>query len=220
MRQKKGKQHRSGIQILIAVIAGGLASTFSLGAQAQDIYGNNGVQFDVDTIIEFEFVESNGAFQSSFGVINLDTGEKTPLLVEVKPSDTPQDPSRPSDFDNDAGTNTRKDFRGTPGNTVPQPLVEFEFKANSRYAFYLESTYNGRPAGILYSSNAANPNNNQQTEFEGGFEGLANNGTLIRWDDTGIVKTQQERDFDDFIVRSGGSLDCPYDTTVTNPPTP
>lgn len=205
------------IKLLQAAIVAGLCNTFiSPTVQAADIFGNTGLQFDVDTIIEFEFVESNGAFQSSFGVINLDTGEKTPLLVEAKPSDTPQDPSRPSDFQDDAGTGSRKDFRGTPGNAVPQPLAEFRFKANTRYGFYLESTYNGRPAGILYSTDSANPNNQQQVEFQGDFQALANNGSLIRWDDTGIVKVQQERDFDDFIIRAGGNLDCGYNN-VKNP---
>jgi hypothetical protein len=205
------------IKLLQAAIVAGLCNSFiSPAVQAADIFGNTGLQFEVDTIIEFEFVESNGAFQSSFGVINLDTGEKTPLLVEVKASDTFQDPSRPSDFQDDAGTGSRKDFRGTPGNTVPQPLAEFRFKANTRYGFYLESTYNGRPAGILYSTDSANPNNQQQVEFQGDFQALANNGSLIRWDDTGIVKVQQERDFDDFIIRAGGNLDCGYNN-VSNP---
>jgi hypothetical protein len=187
-----------------------MVSTLSTAVQAEDTFGNSGLQFDTDTIIEFEFIESNGAFQSTFGVINLDTGEKTPLLVEVKPSDAAQDPNRPSDFIDDTDISRQNDFRGTPGNAVPQPLAEFEFKAKTKYSFYLESTYKGKPAGILYSTDFQNLNRRQQTLFEGGMSGLSQGGTAIRWDDTGIVKALEERDFDDFIVRLGGHLECPY----------
>ncbi|WP_017717434.1 hypothetical protein [Kamptonema formosum] len=135
---------------------------------------------------------------------------ETPLIVEVKPSDVVQDPNRPSDYIDDTNTGRQNDFRGTPGNAVPQPLAEFEFKAKTKYSFYLESTYNGRPAGILYSTDFQNLNRRQQALFDGGMSGLSQGGTAIRWDDTGIVKALEERDFDDFIVRLGGHLECPY----------
>ncbi|MBW4493128.1 MAG: hypothetical protein KME26_08590 [Oscillatoria princeps RMCB-10] len=210
MRRNRGKNNFSRWPALLGALAGGLVSTFSTAVQAEDTFGNSGLQFDTDTIVEFEFIESNGAFQSTFGVINLDTGEKTPLIVEVKPSDIVQDPNRPSDFIDDTNTGRQNDFVGTPGNAVPQPLAEFEFKAKTRYSFYLESTYNGRTAGILYSTDFQNLNRRQQTLFEGGMSGLSQGGTAIRWDDTGIVKALEERDFDDFIVRIGGHLECPY----------
>lgn len=218
MMHPKRKGNFAGVNLFIGAIAAGLLGTYSTAAQAEDSFGNSGIQFDVDTTVEFEFIESNGAFQSTFGVVNLDTGQKTPLLVEVKPSDRAQNPDRPSDFQDDSAPNSTKDFRGTPGNTVPQPLAEFEFKANARYAFYLESTYNGRPAGILYSTDAQNPRNRQQVIFQNGFTGLSSGGTELRWDDTGIVKLLEERDFDDFIVRAGGHLECPEKTeTICKP---
>jgi hypothetical protein len=215
MFQSKCKLAAGRIGLALGTFASGFLAILPTVANAQDILGNSGIQFNVDTIIEFEFIESNGAFQSTFGVVNLDTGEKFPLILEVKPADRFQDVDQPSDFQDDAGTSV-KDFQGTPGNTVPQPFTEFEFKANTNYAFYLESTYNGRPAGILYSTDALNPNNNQQVMFEGGFETLGNNGATIRWDDTGIVKELAERDFDDFIIIAGGSLACPYDSNSEN----
>ena len=199
---------------LISAIALGLFSIITTPLQALETFGNEGIQFELDTIIEFEFVESNGAFQSTFGVINLDTGEKTPLISEAKPSNKPQDISRPSDFQDDTGVSNQNDFLGTPGDAVPQPLAEFKFQANTRYAFYLESFYNGKPVGIIYSTNTENPNTRQQTEFNGGIDSLAKGGNLIRWDDTGIVKAQQERDFDDFIVRVGGHQTCPSSSNV------
>lgn len=208
--QRKSLGNYAGLQILIGVIAAGVLGTFSRPAQAADQFDTNGIQFDVDTIVEFEFVESHGAYQSTFGVINLDTGKKTPLLAEVKPSDSPQNVNTPTDY---TRSPSKPDFTGTPGNTVPQPLAEFEFKAKTRYAFYLESTYNGRPAGIVYSSNALNSANNQQARFDGNFSGLANGGTINLWDDTGsllVKRNQEDTDFNDFIVRAGGHLVCPY----------
>ena len=214
MMQRKTLSNWAGLQILMAVVAAGVLGTFSKPAQAADQFDTNGIQFDVDTIVEFEFVQSQGAYQSTFGVVNLDTGEKTPLLVEVKPSDNPQNVNTPTDY---TRSPSKPDFTGTPGNTVTQPLAEFEFKAKARYAFYLESTYNGRPAGIVYSSNALNSSNNQQARFDGNFSGLGNGGTINLWDDTGSVlvkPNQEDTDFNDFTVRAGGHLVCPYANNV------
>ncbi|HEY9649382.1 MAG TPA: hypothetical protein V6C95_01880 [Coleofasciculaceae cyanobacterium] len=207
--QRKSRINYLGLPIFVGIVASGLVSAFSSPVKAADIYGNGDIKFDTDTIVEFEFLESNGAYQSTFGVVDLDTGEKTPLMREIKPSDVPQDVTRPSDY----VEYSANDFKGTPGNSVPNPLPEFEFKANRRYAFYLESTYNGRSAGILYSTDAMNPGSNQQTRFEGGSEALLNGGSVIRWDDTGSVlvrSDREDRDFDDFVVRVGGHEACPY----------
>jgi hypothetical protein len=92
-------------------------------------------------------------------------------------------------------------------------LAEYEFKAKTRYAFYLESTYNGRAAGIVYSTTSLNRGGNQQAKLEGNFFGLGSGGTINLWDDTGslLVKPNREdTDFNDFIVRAGGHLACPY----------
>lgn len=212
--QRKSRINYLGLPIFVGIIASGLVSTFSSSVKAADVYGNGDIKFDTDTIVEFEFLESNGAYQSTFGVIDLDTNEKTPLMREIKPSDVPQDVTRPSDY----VEYSAHDFKGTPGNSVPNPLPEFEFKANHRYAFYLESTYNGRSAGILYSTDAMNPGGNQQARFEGGSEALLNGGSVIRWDDTGSVLVQsdrEDRDFDDFVVRVGGHEVCPYSNGIS-----
>lgn len=203
---------------------GAIASSLLLGGlaapvQAEEIFGSEGIRFDVNTIVEFEFIESNGAYQSTFGVVNLDTGERTPLFTEVKPSDNPQPLLEPSDYSSDLGANDNDDFLGTPGNTVPEPLAEFEFQANTRYAFYLESTFQGRPAGVLYSTNFQNQTNGSRlVRFEGSLGNLADQGISIIWDDTGSVIVRpnaQDRDFDDFLVRAGGHLACPYNTTTS-----
>ncbi len=200
-------------KIAIGVLAGWLASNFSAQAIAADIaIGNGGIKFDRDTTLEPSFLESHGAYQSTFGVLNVDTNEKIPLLVEVKPADASASVGRPSTKVNDR--DTRLDFVGTPGNAVPQPISKFTFRANNNYVFYLESTLNGRPAGIVYSTDTLNPNQERQVVFAGKPADLCNpDGMLIAWDDTGskLVKTrqQQDQDFDDFIVRLRDSACAP-----------
>src|ERR687885_240257 len=88
MRQIMGRSESSAwIQWLIGAIAAGLVSSLAAPVQAEDSFGNEVVQFPVDTTVEFEFKESHGAYQSTIGVVNLDTGEETVLFKEVKPYD-------------------------------------------------------------------------------------------------------------------------------------
>jgi hypothetical protein len=209
MKPRKSRRNFAGLKFVIGVIFAGILGAFSQSVQAVEDFSNGGIKFDVDTVVEFEFVESHGAYQSTFGVLDVETGQKTPLLAEVKPSDNPQNVKTTTDY---GRVTSKPDFIGTPGNTVLQPFAEFLFKANKRYVLYLESTYNGRPAGIIYSTNAQNFASNQQGKFEGNFLGLAKGGTLLRWDDTGselVKKSQDDRDFNDFVIRAGGHLACP-----------
>jgi hypothetical protein len=184
--------------------------------QAQEQFDTDAIAFEVDTVVEFEFLESNGLYQSTFGVINLETGERTPLIAEIKPSDALQSVNLPSNFQDYPNFQSQYDSLGTPGNAVPEPLAEFEFKANTPYAFYLESFYNGHSAGVVYSTSGQNLGGSDRIVFEGNtLEGnivaLGNGGVVLRWDDTGSLLVQpaeEDRDFDDFIVRAGGHLDC------------
>lgn len=222
----------------------GLLNVCTQSAMADDYVGNRGIEFEEDTIVEFEFIESHGAYQSTFGVIELDscqsdpTGEiifetcnKTPLLVETKPSDSYQSVFRRSTYEDNLNR-ANYDFIGTPGNTVPRSLVEFTFQAGERYAFYLESYHEGKFAGVVYSVDFFNNQNNRQALFNeelpatrlasrrnipqseiNQFESLVNGGLLLRFDDTGstLVKDDyQDVDFDDFVVGIGGYESCLY----------
>lgn len=188
-----------------------------------------------DTLVQFEFVQSNGAYKTSFGVINLETGARTPLIIETKNSDVFQDENRPSDFQTDLSAGNAKDFRGTPGNSVPEAKRDYLFVAGVPYAFYIESTWKGKPAGIIYSNNQVRSKVEgappaQLTGFEipdvlieGGFAALTSGqGVLLRWDDTGsqLVKIKdQDRDYDDFVVIAGG-IPCIVESVETAPATP
>lgn len=232
----------------------GLLNAMSLSAAAEDMVGNKGVQFNKDTIVEFEFIESHGAYQSTFGVIELDSCQagsggginfdscnKTPLLSEVQASDSFDfnDVYRQSSYETDLQAGRNNDFLGTPGKTVTNHLAEYTFKANKTYVFYLESQFDNKPAGIVYTTDLVNTKGNKQALFHeqelttqtvaqrgndgafdaNKFEALVNGGLLINLDDTGstLVQTSNEdNDFDDFIVGIGGYLCNPTQADAGN----
>ena len=246
---KISRSHRAAWGISFGIF--GLLNAMALSATAEDTIGNQGVRFSEDTIIEFEFIESHGAYQSTFGVIDLDTCQpgvngginfdsciKTPLLSEVKASDSFDfnDVYRESSYETDLQAGRNNDFLGTPGETVPNYLVEHEFEADKIYVFYLESQFNGRPAGVVYTTNLINNKGNRQALFHAEdlttqtvaqkrrdltsngnkFEDLINGGLLLNLDDTGsaLVRTDlADADFDDFIVGIGGYI-CNPDRAV------
>jgi Domain of unknown function (DUF4114) len=200
---------RPAHRFLLKPIALGIAIVTGIASPGLQAYaaavslGNGGILFDQDTTLESEFVESHGAYQSTFGVLNLDTGEKTPLLIETRSSDRSASVFNPSSKVNDV--ESIRDFKGSPGVTVTQSISKYTFKAKQNYAFYLESTYNGRPTGIVYSNDVLNPNKEQQVQFTGSPSELCQTGMILSWDDTGAKlvrnRKQQDRDFDDFVVR-------------------
>jgi hypothetical protein len=210
-------------------------------ATTNDYIGNQGVQFQEDTIVEFEFIKSHGAYQSTFGVIdldscqttaagnvNLESCDKTPLLAETKPSDISETVIRQSTYESNL-EGSDYDFVGTPGNAVPVPMAEYTFQGGKKYVFYLESYYNGRLAGIVYTADPFNEQSNRQALFNeeipvklatrrnipnsqiNQFDSLVNGGLLLKLDDTGsaLVKNEyQDLDFDDFVVGIGGYQNC------------
>lgn len=223
----------------------GFLNATTIDAFAEDVVGNEGIRFKEDTIIELEFIESHGAYQSTFGVVdldscqmhasgllNLDTCSRVPLLSEVKASDSFDTVFRRSTYETDLKEGRNNDFLGTPGNTVPNFQTEFLFEANKRYAFYLESEFDGKPAGTVYTTDLVNSRGNRQALFndEGDlttetvaarrnspeanankFASLINGGLLINMDDTGstLVKdVNEDTDFDDFVVGIGGEYGC------------
>lgn len=214
MRHIKRKSKRAtGLGLLMGVMASGLFSSLAAPAQAQDSFGNSVIQFPVDTTVEFEFKESHGAYQSSLGIIDLDTGQPVQALFsENKPYDefgTGQSQTR-SPGQNNIGTSL--DFVGTvQGGTVQNQFTEFTFQAGKRYAFYLESV---SPTGqtrrtVLSSSGLA-------AAFDGSLDSGERGGaigTRIAWDDDGLPQAPgKDQDFDDFVIEAGGYLievNCP-----------
>jgi hypothetical protein len=201
-----------------STIGAGFASAVLLGLAAPavlaaDEFSPQAITFDKDTAIDFEFLESHGSYLATFGVMDLNSGEKTPLIKEDKPSDS-----------SDRAVNKATDFLGTPGNAVSQPKNTFVFKANTPYTMYLESrTAGGRVASLVYSVDLRNPNNRQQAKLDKGFEGLGSQGVRINWDDQIRTKkgaTRTDEDFNDFLVIAGGADGCSCSIAPTAPVTP
>jgi hypothetical protein len=201
-----------------STVGAGLASAVMLtlstpAAFAADEFSPNAITFDRDTAVEFEFIESHGSYIATFGVMDLNSGEKTPLIKEDKASDS-----------NERSVNKATDFLGTPGNTVSQPKNTFTFKANTPYTMYLESrTASGRVASMVYSIDKRNPNSRQQIKLNKGFEGLGSQGVEMKWDDQAKTKkgaTRTDEDFNDFVVIAGGADGCSCSVAPTSPVTP
>lgn len=206
MRQIKRKR-TAGLGLLIGAMASGLFSSLAAPVQAQDAFGNQVIQFPVDTTVEFEFKESHGAYQSSLGILDLETGQPVQVLFsENKPYDqfgTGQSQTR-SPGQNNIGTSL--DFLGTvQGGTVQNQLTEFTFQANKRYAFYLESvspTGQTRRTVLSSSSLAAVFDGSLNSGDRGGIV-----GSRIAWDDDGLPQAPgKDDDFDDFVIEAGGYL--------------
>ncbi len=169
-------------------IATAVLGGFVQSATAAEQFNEQSIQFDRDTIVEFEFLQSNNPAQSTFGVVNLATGEKTPLVGEIRPTDKPG-----------------KNYTGTPGKAVRKPFAEFTFKSATPYALYLESTVKGKPTTTVYST----PDKNggaQLAKFDNSVDALGSQGIKIGWNDGTSSKAGS---FNQFMVIAGGGVGCP-----------
>jgi hypothetical protein len=156
-------------------------------ASAAEQFNNQTVQFDRDTIIEFQFLKSNNAAVSTFGVLNLATGEKTPLISEARAQDRPG-----------------RNYTGTAGKAVRKPFAEFTFKSGTPYTLYLESTIKGKGTTTVYSVPEKN-GGAQLAQFENDATALGTQGVRIGWNDG----TSRRGGFNQFLVIAGGGIGCP-----------
>lgn len=204
MRQmKKSRKCVAGVKLIAGAIAFGAVGFLATPVKAQDSFGNQVVQFPADTTVEFEFKESHGAYQSTLGIVNLDTNEETVLFRETKPYDafgTGQN-EPPAPGQNNIGTS--RDFVGTvDGGAVQNRLAEYRFRANTRYAFYLESV---SPTGQTRRS--VRSTSNLAAAFDGALDAGTRGeitGVRVAWDDDGLPRPGKDSDFDDFVVEAGG----------------
>jgi hypothetical protein len=211
MRQIKRKRI-AGLGLLMGAVAAGLISSFATTVRAQDVFSNQVIEFPEDTTVEFEFKESHGAYQATLGIINLDTGrDEAVLFREEKPYDNFGTGRTETLAPSESRLGTKLDYVGTvEGGTVKNRFAEFTFKANTRYAFYLDSV---SPTGqtrrrVISTSNAA-------TIFDGTLDSGSHNkivGSRLSWDDDGLPGVGKDNDFNDFVIEAGGYLiqvNCP-----------
>lgn len=196
-------------------------------AQANTDFSNQSIYFDRDTVVEFEFIQSHGSYQSVFGMVNQTTGKETIIFEETQPYDGygsgEQTSSNPRE--NDTGSNI--DFVGTFGETVIQgsdliavktsgkpdgQVVEVPFRANQQYTFFLKTF---RSDGSLKSQSFSTQD---FLSLDGSLNGGSRNrddygrpiiGTSLAWEDGGTISNDE--DHDDFVVEAGGFVfdPCP-----------
>jgi hypothetical protein len=175
----------------VSIACGAVAATafggFAQSASAAEEFNNQNIQFERDTIIEFEFLGSKNRAQSTFGVVNLSTGEKTPLIAETRATDKP-------------GA-----ILGSPSRAVRKPFAEYTFQSNTPYAFYLESKVNGKAPVTVYSTPEKN-GGSQLAKFDNDVTALGAQGIKIAWNDG---TSSSRSDFDQFTVIAGGGVGCP-----------
>jgi hypothetical protein len=191
-----------------------MSSMGGQAAQAQETFTDDVIQFPVDTTVEFELKATHGANQSTFGIVNLDTNERTVLYREVQPYDgfgvSDIQPASPNN--NDIGTTL--DYLGTieagtlqNGQGEANPLTEYTFRANTRYAFFLESVSpTGQTRRVFQSGD------NLTAAIRGALDAGSQGdiiGSRLALDDSGLPSRGKDNDFDDFVIEAGGFLLAP-----------
>jgi hypothetical protein len=198
--------------ILTKVAAAAAAATaiLSLTAPANAgtlKFGTDGILFDTDTEITFNFISSKGAAKSSLGIYNNSKQLLTTLFTE----------SRMADVGNESD---KKQWLGTASNLVEAATVKFRFFANQIYTLGLSGVLpHGANMGNVYSTSGLNSGGLQKTVFgsAGGTEKVnytataatqtnaslalnpLNGPVLISFED----KTwQPDNDFNDFTVEA------------------
>ena len=191
---------------LLSALTATAAATALLGAgsPAQAFsFGTNGITFDQNTDVTFNFKESHGMYISSLGIYSVNdsvTSLVHTLFSETKSSDN----------------GDQNEWKGSLGNTVlGSGTGAFTFLANQVYTLGL----NSGSSGTVYSTSALNTGT-QQAVFGGaslwtalgkettntfqaagsytnGAASLSNGGTLISFDDRG---GGNDADFQDFTV--------------------
>ena len=195
-------------QLILTALAVGFGSFLAIPAQAQDSFENTAVQFPVDTTVEFEFKESHGAYQSTLGVVNLDSREEVDLFTEVKPYNDYQTGQSQVPVPGQDNTGMPRDYLGTvDGGTVQNRLTEYTFKANTPYAFYLESVSpTGQTRRTVLSTDTL------AATFDGSLDSGTRDavtGSRLKWDDSGLPQAGKDNDYDDFVIEAGGFLITP-----------
>ncbi|HBE17621.1 MAG TPA: hypothetical protein DEG17_13330 [Cyanobacteria bacterium UBA11149] len=158
---------------VIGLVAGSSLGLAAIPAQAFS-FGNDGIQFDKDTLVDFGFISSQGLFKSTLSVFDGTTS--TVLFAETKAFDT-----------------SLTDFKGSCPKTVSSPSGNCEnsflFKSGVNYSLLLDSTPNGK----VYSTTSLN----NPATLQAIFTETGANSYLIAFDDRG---NRNDVDFNDFKV--------------------
>lgn len=197
-------------------------------AEANTTFSDQGISFDQDTIVEFEFIQSHGSYRTVFGMVDRTTGKPMVIFQENQPYDN-YGVTTVASTSGDHDTGTTQDYVGTFGKTVTAgvglkpvksfgkqdgQVVEVPFQANHQYVFFLD-VYNERGEFVnqfLSTQSAANFDGNLKGGLSRDSFGRSVTGMALLWEDGGRVEsTGMDFDYDDFVVEAGGFLfnPCP-----------
>ncbi len=163
--------------ILTKVTAAAVAATAMLSmtapANAATIkFGTDGILFDKDTEITFNFISSKGAAKSSLGIYNNSKQLLTTLFAE----------SRMTDVGNESD---KKEWLGTASNLIGAATVKFKFLANQIYTLGLSGVLpHGANMDNVYSTSSLNSGGLQKTVF-----GSAGGTEKVNYTATAATKT-------------------------------
>jgi len=142
--------------VLAGLLATSALALSTVPAQAATLFGNEGIRFDTNTLVDFSFLRSQGLFKSTLSIVTADKTVVKDLFTEDQAFDT-----------------TSPDFIGFCPGTVtasgPSSACtnSFLFQGGVDYSFALNSGA-GNPAGtngIVYSTNSLNTPVSQQAFF-------------------------------------------------------
>jgi len=198
------------LSILLTAIAGSAIS--AMPAQAFS-FGTNGISFDEDTTVEFEVLQTYGAYKSDLKVYEVIDGEIASdlglLFGEVKAADVVDTNGRPT-----------SDPLGTAGNAVVGSPGYFTFEAGKTYTLGIENYgwwQNKETSNpfytTMYSTTALNEDGMQRAVFGsmGGEELNEFNASMytegdpfagyvnISFDDSG---NSDDKDYQDFTLKA------------------
>lgn len=142
---------------LLGIVSAAPANAFT--------FGNSGIQFDTDTTVNFEFLQSHGWWYGDFGVVETLSLNETFLISETRHVNP--------------GSGWEDDNKGTAGLglAVENPFSSFTFKSGIEYSFFLRS-YDVRDPSQTYTQ-YSNTLMNPQWYQNGTGGGAMGDGTFM-----------------------------------------
>lgn len=125
------------VATLTAAAAASAVASFSTPALAASLtpsnFGVNGIKFDTNTTVQFDFLESHGMWQTALGVYRKDSSLAGTLFTEDLRGSDP------------GSNDSKNDWKGTCGLSVSNCTTTFDFLAGVEYKFGLRRYNPARP---------------------------------------------------------------------------
>lgn len=144
---------------LTAAAAASAVASFSTPALAASLtpsnYGVNGLKFDTDTTVQFDFLESHGMWQTALGVYRKDGTLASTLFTEDLRGSDP------------GANDANNDWKGTCGLSMSNCTTTFTFLAGVEYKFGLRK-YNPTTPDVVRAAYSVGSDANKAKFVYGG----------------------------------------------------